>query len=287
MKKLLWCMFAIFLTLLSACGGDGVTEPNEPKITSFRADKNSIIAGTGVNLTPIFSDGTGSIDNGIGQVTSGISVLVTPDSTTKYTLTVKNSDGKSVMSTTTVRVSEPPNLLEKLAGKVRFDYTVNSFLFSTTANLSSIVFNGEKYLFDRVTSTACLLFESPSFEYFCMKTNTSGSKDVFVFDMTSDTKGAGQYEFCRSNESDEECALGIMSPDGDVKVTVISSSPNRQLELVIPTNFEYIYNDVEIYKQGSDMDSYSETTVLNSDSKQVDTLSERIEALQQIIRGHL
>jgi len=35
------------------------------------------------------------------------------------------------------------------------------------------------------------------------------------------------------------------------------------------------------------MDSYSETTVLNSDSKQVDTLSERIEALQQIIRGHL
>lgn len=285
MKKLLLCMFAVSLTLLSACGGGDGGGNDEPKITSFSTNKSSTQPGTEVNLTPVFSNGTGTIDNGVGQVTSGISILATPNSTTTYTLTVKNSDGKSATKAITVTVDKP-DPLEKLIGTVRFDYTMGSFLFRDSVNFSNVSIDVDvgKYLLDSTTNTACSLFSSPVFEYICIKINNSGSKDIFVFDMTSNTKGAGEYEFCRSSESSSQCALGIiMSPDGDVEVTVISGSSNRKLELTTPINLEYIYTDVEIYKQGSNMDTYSDNIHLNSnDEKFLNTINEHIGKVQQI-----
>lgn len=76
-----------------------------PSISSFNASPTIITAGGSALLTPVFSNGTGSIDNGIGGVTSGTSISVNPSVSTTYTLTVTDSAGNSVSQLTTVAVS--------------------------------------------------------------------------------------------------------------------------------------------------------------------------------------
>jgi hypothetical protein len=75
-----------------------------PTIASFNAASSTITAGTSVDLTAGFNDGTGSINNGIGAVSTGVAKNVTPSVTTTYTLTVTNSVGTQVTSTVTVTV---------------------------------------------------------------------------------------------------------------------------------------------------------------------------------------
>jgi hypothetical protein len=55
-------------------------------------------------LTPVFSNGTASIDNGVGAVTTDAAIAVSPTATTTYTLTVTNAAGISVTSTLEVIV---------------------------------------------------------------------------------------------------------------------------------------------------------------------------------------
>ena len=73
-----------------------------PTITSFTA--TSIVVGASANLTAVFADGTGVINNGVGNVTSGTAVSVSPTSTTTYTITVTNAAGTAVTETATVDV---------------------------------------------------------------------------------------------------------------------------------------------------------------------------------------
>ena len=80
-----------------------VTVVTAPVINSFIAAKTTILAGSGTTLTANFSGGTGTVDNGVGSVTSGNSVTVVPVSTMTYTLTVTNS-GTSVTKAVTVNV---------------------------------------------------------------------------------------------------------------------------------------------------------------------------------------
>lgn len=100
MRLLLISLTLIFVT---SCGGGG-TGTATPAITSFNSSSATIYAGRSVNLTVVFANGTGSIDNGVGKVTSATPVSVTPASTTTYTLTVTNAAGTSVTSTITVTV---------------------------------------------------------------------------------------------------------------------------------------------------------------------------------------
>jgi len=60
-----------------------------PVITSFTASSSSLIAGASTRLTPVFSNGTGTI-NTLGTVYSGTSYTVAPSASTTYTLTVTN-----------------------------------------------------------------------------------------------------------------------------------------------------------------------------------------------------
>jgi hypothetical protein len=73
-------------------------------ITSFAAGLGTITAGNSTTLTASFTGGTGTVDNGAGAVTSGVSVTVTPPATTTYTLTVTNAAGTFLIAQTTVRV---------------------------------------------------------------------------------------------------------------------------------------------------------------------------------------
>ena len=79
-----------------------------PVITSFSSAANTITAGNSTTLTAVFSGGTGAINNGVGAVTSGTPVTVTPAATTTYMLTVTNSAGSSVTATVTVTVVPAP-----------------------------------------------------------------------------------------------------------------------------------------------------------------------------------
>jgi hypothetical protein len=81
-----------------------VTVVPAPTITRFIASAATIGAGTIVNLTAIFANGTASIDNNTGAVTSGVAKPVSPASTTTYTLTVTNDAGTEVTSAVTVTV---------------------------------------------------------------------------------------------------------------------------------------------------------------------------------------
>jgi hypothetical protein len=74
-------------------------------ITSFTANPTSITDGQSVNLTGVFSNGTGVITPGNLTATSGVAVNVSPTTTTTYTLTVTPTAGTPVTATATVTVA--------------------------------------------------------------------------------------------------------------------------------------------------------------------------------------
>jgi uncharacterized delta-60 repeat protein len=99
---------AIFsiLILLPACKN---SRSQYPIIQSFTAEPLEINQGESAALTPIFSNGSGSIDPDIGSVTTGKAISVAPDFDTTYTLTVTNVVGARVTQQVTVTVNHPEN----------------------------------------------------------------------------------------------------------------------------------------------------------------------------------
>jgi hypothetical protein len=81
-----------------------VTVAPQPSITSFSASPTSILVGTAVSLTAVFSNGTGVITPGNLPITSGTPISVSPTATTTYTLTVTPSSGSPITSTAAVTV---------------------------------------------------------------------------------------------------------------------------------------------------------------------------------------
>ena len=82
-----------------------VTVVNDPTISDFNASFYSVMEGSDVELTALFADGNATIDNGVGSVTSGIPVTVTPWVTTTYILTVTNAAGTQVTQSLTIYVT--------------------------------------------------------------------------------------------------------------------------------------------------------------------------------------
>jgi hypothetical protein len=76
-----------------------------PAVASFLGTPATITAGNSAALAFSFTGGTGRIDNGVGSVTSGTNVTVTPAATTTYTLTVDNGFGTTKTATTTITVN--------------------------------------------------------------------------------------------------------------------------------------------------------------------------------------
>ena len=90
------------LGLQLACGG----HKGAPLavISTFKSTPAAITPGQGTVLSFTFSGGTGSIDHGVGAVTSGQQVTVAPTTTTTYTLSAVNTDGTATTASTTVSV---------------------------------------------------------------------------------------------------------------------------------------------------------------------------------------
>ena len=79
-----------------------------PVITSFLPTAATITVGSATKLTAVFSNGTGSVNNSVGAVTSTLAVNVAPSVTTTYTLTVTNTAGTQVTAQATVTVDPVP-----------------------------------------------------------------------------------------------------------------------------------------------------------------------------------
>jgi len=99
---------ACLLALGISCGsGGGDPAPPRPSITSFAAAKSPITAGTSTTLTAVFSNGTGTIDHGVGAITSGTAVSITPAADTTYTLTVTGPGGSTTSTVAVLVVANP------------------------------------------------------------------------------------------------------------------------------------------------------------------------------------
>ncbi|MBL0209320.1 MAG: hypothetical protein IPQ13_00155 [Holophagaceae bacterium] len=108
------------LTVTNAAGGSAtavatVTVVLKPVITSFAASPSTITSGNSANLTPVFTNGMGSINNGLGTVQTGVPVKVSPVQTTSYLLTVTNSAGAFVQISTTIKVVDAPTGISLVA----------------------------------------------------------------------------------------------------------------------------------------------------------------------------
>jgi hypothetical protein len=100
------------LLLLGGCGGDDPpAPPPAPQITSFAAAQDPVTVGGSTTLLAVFSNGTGSIDQGIGSVQSGMSVSTgTLTGDRVFNLTVTNGAGKTATSALTVRTVSAPQI---------------------------------------------------------------------------------------------------------------------------------------------------------------------------------
>lgn len=129
LKHLLPLTILVLVTACGGGGGDGDSNQVTPTITSFTVSSATITAGSSVDLTAVFTNGSGSINNGLGSVTSGAPITVTPTTTTTYTLTVTNTVGTEVTSEVTVIIVSLSSLsmtggtLDQLFQSDQYDYT--------------------------------------------------------------------------------------------------------------------------------------------------------------------
>ena len=91
----------LLLGMLVACGG---SDDEGPAIQSFAAASAEIEEGESTTLSAVFSGGTGTVDQGVGEVQSRTPVTVSPGDDTLYVLTVNGPDGNSTSASTTVRI---------------------------------------------------------------------------------------------------------------------------------------------------------------------------------------
>jgi len=108
MKKLLACGVAVFVILSCSCITIVTPPPKKtghPVISTFTASPQTIQAGESAKLVWNVTEATKvSIDQGIGDISSSGAIVVSPVSTTTYTLIATRSNGTSVTATAQVAI---------------------------------------------------------------------------------------------------------------------------------------------------------------------------------------
>jgi formylglycine-generating enzyme required for sulfatase activity len=96
-----------------------VTVVAVPAITSFTAAAPTITSGTSTTLTGVFTGGTGSVDHGVGAVTTAVAKTTgNLTTTTTFTLTVSNTATTPVTVTATATVTVGDSLTVTITGLV-------------------------------------------------------------------------------------------------------------------------------------------------------------------------
>lgn len=153
-----------------------ITVVPAPSIYLFDPDFSTITTGRSANLTATFAGGTGVIDNGVGSVTNGVAILVTPSVTTTYTLTVTNAAGTSITSTTTVNVaaSVPSPIITS------FTSSAASITAGQSVNLIGVFENGNGIIdgYGSVTSGATVTLVPSSTTTYTLTITNGGGETV-------------------------------------------------------------------------------------------------------------
>ena len=129
-----YLIYSLIIVFVTACGGGG-GGTTLTTITSFETSVTTIAEGSSVNLTAVFKNGTASINNNVGAVSSNVAKSVTPTSTTTYILTVTNSIGDSITSSVTVTVLPAPTITSFTASSA-------TIALGSSVNLTAVFSNG-------------------------------------------------------------------------------------------------------------------------------------------------
>jgi len=97
-----------FSAVIPACLPKDYAFVAAPSISSFTSSASRIFSGENTTLIPVFNDGMGFIDHGVGVVASGTAYSVSPTADTTYTITVTNAAGATSNAQVTIRVDTAP-----------------------------------------------------------------------------------------------------------------------------------------------------------------------------------
>ncbi len=103
------CSLALAFAAASCSDSPPMVFVSEPTIDSFAVTQSPITKGSTTALVASFKDGVGSIDQGVGDVTSGQAITVAPSETTTYTLTVTGRSMRPVTATAVVEIVDAPD----------------------------------------------------------------------------------------------------------------------------------------------------------------------------------
>lgn len=138
------------LPLLFSCGGGGgggstptPPPPPAPSITSFTANPTAVQSGTAATLTAVFANGSGSIDQGVGSVQSGVGISTGALTATKtFTLTVSGTGSPATAQVTVTVTTPPPSITSFTANPSSITVGQSSTLTPVFANGTGVVTPG-------------------------------------------------------------------------------------------------------------------------------------------------
>lgn len=102
---------ALTLGLMHCSWGTQPSDPPAPAISEFKVSPGAVTEGGSASLVATFSHGSGTVDHGVGPISSGVAVPVSPHADTTYTLTVVNAASARATATATLRIAPPARIL--------------------------------------------------------------------------------------------------------------------------------------------------------------------------------
>jgi hypothetical protein len=161
-----------------------------PWINAYSATPSAVVSGGAATLHFDFVGGTGSIDSGVGAVTSLTDVVVHPVVTTDYVLTVTPASGSPITQTVRVTVGTLPSFSQNLPVTLTATQGTNATM---TVNASaSPAITGYQWYFNGVlipdkTEATLILYAvlpSASGSYHVVATNLVGSTQSATLALT-------------------------------------------------------------------------------------------------------
>ena len=230
MKLSINILISLFiLILVSACSGGGSAPASDPGISNFSATSTTIAVGSSVDLAVEFVGGTGVINNGIGEVTSGTAISVSPATTTTYSLTVTNSAG-SITVTSFVTVTVVPAIIES------FTAASATIIAGDSVDLTAIFITDGTGSIDNgignVTSnTPVSVTPLETTSYTLTLTNSLGGTvsstvtvTVIALDSLSILNESFDQPFFQPTQSDYTASVGFLAKSIQIKATAVDAA---------------------------------------------------------------